>query len=124
METPETVLVVEDEVLIRWALVEGLRDAGFVVLEAEHADAAIEILESRPDVSLVFTDIEMPGSMDGLRLAAYVATRWPPIRIVVTSGRMSPTAESLQKDWSFLPKPYGGEEAAAVVRNLLGASTR
>lgn len=73
-----TVLVVEDEFLIRDNIVGELKEEGFVVLEASSADQAIAILEGREDIHLLFTDIDMPGSMDGLKLAAFVRDRWPP----------------------------------------------
>src|SRR4029079_550967 len=83
---PATVLVVEDESLIRMDIVDCLEEAGFLIAEASNADEAINILQSRADIRLVFTDIHMPGSMDGLKLAAFVRKRWPPIKIIVTSG--------------------------------------
>ena len=81
------VLIVEDEFLLRMDAVDMIAGAGFDVVEAANADQAIEILESRRDVTVVFTDIQMPGSMDGLKLARAIRGRWPPIKIVATSGR-------------------------------------
>jgi CheY-like chemotaxis protein len=100
------VLVVEDEPLISMWVEESLRDAGYAVLCASDADAAIRILEARTDIHLVFTDIDMPGSMDGLKLAAFVRGRWPPIKIVVASGKHRPRPDELPDDAVFLPKPY------------------
>jgi CheY-like chemotaxis protein len=100
------VLIVEDEMVIRWGAVKMAEDAGFEVLEAANADEAIEILESRNDIRLVFTDIHMPGSMDGLKLAHAVRDRWPPIKIIVTSGREMPTKDDLPEGGRFLAKPY------------------
>jgi CheY-like chemotaxis protein len=80
------ILIVEDELLIRLNAVEMVEEAGFEVIEAASADEAIAILEGRLDIAVVFTDIQMPGSMDGLKLAAAVRDRWPPIMIVATSG--------------------------------------
>lgn len=80
------VLIVEDEFLIRLHAAQIIEDAGFDVIEASNADEAIPILEARSDITVLFTDIQMPGSMDGLRLAAAVKGRWPPIKIVATSG--------------------------------------
>src|SRR5580658_7383057 len=80
------VLVVEDEVIIRMNIVQVAEDSGYDVLEAANADEAIEILESRNDICAVFTDIIMPGSMDGLRLVRAIRGRWPPIQIIVSSG--------------------------------------
>src|ERR1700735_5248147 len=82
------VLIVEDEFLLRMDAVDIIAAAGFEVVEAENADQAIEILEARRDITVVFTDIQMPGSMDGLKLARAVRGRWPPIKIIATSGRL------------------------------------
>ena len=81
------VLIVEDEFLIRMDAVDMITSAGFEVVEAKDADEAIEILEGRLDITIVFTDVNMPGSMDGLKLAAAIRGRWPPIKIVATSGK-------------------------------------
>jgi CheY-like chemotaxis protein len=80
------VLVVEDNFLIRMHAVDMIADADFAVVEAANADDAIVILEDRLDITVVFTDIQMPGSMDGLKLAAAIRGRWPPIKIIATSG--------------------------------------
>src|SRR6195256_59668 len=82
------VLIVEDELLLRMNAVEMIEAAGFEAVEAANADQAINILESRRDITVVFTDIQMPGSMDGLKLARAVRGRWPPIKIMVTSGHV------------------------------------
>jgi CheY-like chemotaxis protein len=87
VQSKALVLVVEDELLIRMQAVSMIEEAGYDVVEASNADEAIAILEARTDIRIVFTDIEMPGSMDGLKLARYVRDRWPPIQLVVTSGR-------------------------------------
>ena len=83
------VLVVEDDFLLRMDAVDMVRAAGFEAVEAGNADEAIAILEARPNIHVVFTDIQMPGSMDGLKLAKFVKGRWPPIKIVATSGRVT-----------------------------------
>ena len=80
--------------------------AGFIALEASNADEAIEILESRDDIRVMFTDIQMPGSMDGLKLAQAVRGRWPPIEIVATSGRVMLGEHDLPARGRFVPKPY------------------
>jgi CheY-like chemotaxis protein len=85
---PPLVLVVEDEFLVRMNALSLLEEAGFGVLEAASADEAIALLEARKDIRIVFTDINMPGSMDGLRLAHAIRNRWPPIELVLTSGQM------------------------------------
>jgi len=100
-----TVLVVEDEPLQRMSLMDLLEEAGYAVAEASDADQALIILESRPDIRIVLADVDMPGSMDGLRLAALVRDRWPPIEIIVTSGRGIPQLSSIPARAMFLPKP-------------------
>jgi len=114
------VLVVEDEFLIRISAVEIIEDAGFEVLQAADADEAIEILEVRTDIRVIFTDIHMPGSMDGLRLAHAVRGRWPPIKIIATSGRINVRIDDLPDGGRFVPKPYRPDEIAATLRELVG----
>lgn len=101
-----TVLIVEDKILLRLAAVAFLSDAGFGVAEAASADETLALLESRSDISTFFTDIQMSGSMDGVTLAMVVATRWPHIRLIVTSGYIHPISPPLPKEIAFLPKPY------------------
>lgn len=112
------VLVVEDEPLISTWVEEVLEEAGYTVLCVNSADAAIRILEARTDIHLVFTDIDMPGSMDGLKLAAFVRGRWPPIRIVVASGKHRPQPADLPADAIFLPKPYMTSDVLTAFRAL------
>jgi len=100
------ILIVEDEPLVRLGAVRTIEDAGFEVIEAANADEAIRILESRRDIRVVFTDIHMPGSMDGLKLAHAVRNRWPPIRIIVTSGHEFLTEQDLPEGGRFFAKPY------------------
>src|ERR1700759_4712066 len=100
------VLIVEDEFLLRMNAVDMIAAAGFEAIEASNADEAIEILESRLDITVVFTDIQMPGSMDGLKLARAVRGRWPPIKIITTSGRVHLDERELPTGGRFLPKPY------------------
>ena len=114
------VLVVEDEFLIRADAVDMLRAAGFDVVEAESADEAILILECRFDITVVFTDIQMPGSMDGLKLAAAVRGRWPPIKIVATSGRSGISKDDLPSGSRFLRKPYNASQIVETLRELTG----
>ena len=89
------VLIVEDEPLIRMGAVVLIEDAGFEVYEAGSADDAIALLEVHKEICLIFTDVDMPGSMDGLKLAHYVRGRWPPVKIIVTSGHVKVSEESL-----------------------------
>ena len=114
------ILVVEDEFLIRMATADAIRDAGFEVLEAANADGAIAILESRLDIRVVFTDVHMPGSMDGAKLAHAVRYRWPPVRIIATSGRVSLGELDLPAGTVLFPKPYSREH---VVRTLHALTT-
>ncbi|MFE1603298.1 response regulator [Methylobacterium sp. ID0610] len=100
------VLVVEDEDLVRLAAVDMLEEAGFAVIEAENADVALIILEIDPTIGALFTDIEMPGSLNGLELAARVSARWPHIRLVLTSGRVRLHTPDVPGSGRFLPKPY------------------
>jgi CheY-like chemotaxis protein len=113
------VLVVEDEALLRLDAIEMLRDAGFRVIDAANADEAIAILESRRDIHAVVTDIQMPGSMDGLKLAATIRDRWPPIALIVTSGRKLARPEDLPARGRFLAKPYNGRRLVEEIRAAL-----
>jgi len=99
------VLVVEDEPLLRMLAVDFIEDAGFEVVEAENADLAVAFLEARSDIRIVFTDIDMPGSMDGMKLAAAVRDRWPPIEIVIVSGHKRPAVDLPERS-VFFSKPY------------------
>ena len=112
------VLIVEDEFLLRMDAVDMIEAAGFDALEAANADEAIAILESRLDITVVFTDIQMPGSMDGLKLARAVRGRWPPIKIVATSGHVEVSETDLPEGGRFLAKPYSSVQVAGVLREL------
>jgi CheY-like chemotaxis protein len=116
------VLIVEDEFLLRMDAVDIIRAAGFEVVEAGNADRAIEILETRLDISVIFTDVQMPGSMDGLKLARAVRGRWPPIKIVATSGHVVVRDTDLPEGGRFLPKPYSPREVTGVLRELTTAA--
>ena len=114
------VLVVEDEMVLRMRAVDIVEDAGFVPVEAVSADEAIEILESRDDISLLFTDIQMPGSMDGLRLAHAVHSRWPHIKIVLVSGQIAVTDADKPDDSKFFPKPLEVEKMVWELQEMVG----
>lgn len=116
------VLVVEDEALIRMSAVQMVEDAGFMVAEACNADEAIEILERRPDIRAVFTDINMSGSMDGWKLAHAIRGRWPPVHLIVTSGLYTPVEGQLPARGLFIRKPYSAEQVTAALRELFGHS--
>jgi CheY-like chemotaxis protein len=112
------VLIVEDEFLLRMDAADMIAAAGFEVVEAANAAEAIEILESRRDIGVVFTDIQLPGSMDGLKLARAVRGRWPPIKIVATSGHVGVVETDLPEGGRFLPKPYSPIQVTGVLREL------
>jgi DNA-binding NtrC family response regulator len=113
------VLVVDDELLIRLHAAEMVAAAGFEAVEAANADEAIAILEVRQDICVVFTDIDMPGSMDGLKLAAAVAKRWPPIKLIVTSGKLRVSPDQLPPGGRFFPKPYLERDIARTIREMI-----
>ena len=113
------VLVVEDEPITRMDVVEQLEEGGFKVFEAPDADRAIKILETNPAIRVLFTDIDMPGSMDGLKLAAAVRDRWPPIRIVIASGLRKVNLDALPDNSRFFSKPYNVNEIAATMRSMV-----
>jgi CheY-like chemotaxis protein len=110
------VLIVEDEPVVRKAAVRWVGHAGFETLEAPDAHAALEVLETRPDISLLFTDVDMPGKIDGVELAEIVHQRWPDIKILVTSGRVSLLDADLPDDGRFLAKPYSSEAVRRAVQ--------
>ena len=112
------VLIVEDDSLVRMLAVEMAEAAGFSALEAADADEAIRFLQAHPDVQVVLTDIDMPGSMDGLELAQAIRHRWPPIQVVVTSGKMRPAPDELPERSHFLPKPYDYSRLSGLLRGL------
>jgi CheY-like chemotaxis protein len=114
------ILVVEDEVFIRMMAVKVAEDSGFEALSAASADEAIRILESRSDVRLVFTDVNMPGSMNGLRLAHAVRGRWPPVELLVTSALGDITAKDLPDRGRFLAKPYDDDILSEAFRQMAG----
>ena len=115
MAEQRAVLVVEDEPLVRFDLATRLVDAGYLIFEASSAAEAISILERHPGIRVVFTDIQMPGDMDGLALARYVRERWPPTIIVVSSGRVQPRPGEMPDDVSFLAKPYASGRLRAIL---------
>jgi CheY-like chemotaxis protein len=119
---PISVLVVEDEPLIRMDVVGDLEQAGFNVLEAGNGDEAISLLRSHPEIQALITDIEMPGSMNGLILAATVHDRWPPIKIIVTSGRVLVRKRDLPEDALFVPKPYDNSQVISTLREMMMAA--
>jgi CheY-like chemotaxis protein len=114
------VLIVEDEPILRLDIAETFISAGFRTFEAASAHEAIEILESHPGICAVFTDIQMPGTMDGIQLAHVIRKRWPPTILVVSSGNSFPGAYTLPPQTAFIPKPYGDGALSAVVQSITG----
>ena len=117
---PTVVLVVEDEMLLRMRAVDMVEDAGFTPVEAVDADEAVAILESRSDIALLFTDIQMPGSMDGLKLAHAVHERWPPIKIILVSGQLKLANIDIPADSRFFGKPLEAKEMIAEMQDMIG----
>ena len=114
------VLVVEDEMLLRMRAVDMVEDAGYTPVEAVDADEAVAILESRSDIALLFTDIQMPGTMDGLELAQTVHSRWSPVKIILVSGRLKLTGIDLPLGSRFFGKPLQAEVMIAQMRSMIG----
>jgi CheY-like chemotaxis protein len=114
------VLIVEDEFLLRADAVGFMEDLGFIVYEAANADEAIGLLELHADIRVVFTDINMPGSMDGLKLAHFIRGRWPPVKLIITSGHSIPLTEDMPIGSVFVAKPYQLDKVADDLRAILG----
>jgi CheY-like chemotaxis protein len=114
------VLVVEDEPLIRMNIVDELEAAGFEVYEANNTPTALELLTSNPSIEVMFTDVDMPGGPDGLVLAAAVRDRWPPIKIIVTSGYRKVIAADMPLGSRFLPKPVTPHLVSNSIREMCG----
>jgi CheY-like chemotaxis protein len=110
------ILVVEDEPLVRMTAADELGEAGFQVLEATNADEALWVLEARSDeVHVLFTDVDMPGSMNGMALAEQVYQRWPHVLLLISSGCARPLPDEIPDHGHFVPKPYRG---ATLVRHI------
>jgi len=115
------VLVVEDSTIIRMGAVDLVQSAGYVALEATCADEAIRILETRADIDLVFTDVQMPGTMDGIKLSHYIRSRWPPVKLIVASGKAILEESSLPEGSRFFSKPYSDHAIADAMARLLSS---
>lgn len=111
------VLIVEDEPLLAFYAREVMEEAGYEVLVTADAGDAVIVLERRLDILVVFTDVQLPGSMDGLRLAEIVSWRWPPIALVITSGRIAPAAADMPAQSIFLSKPYAQKDLCRAVQS-------
>src|SRR5437660_12304212 len=117
------VLVVEDEMMLRMRAVDIVEDAGFSPVEAVSADDALAILESRSDIELLFTDIQMPGSMDGLELAHAVHERWPLIKIILVSGQLTLSDADKPADSRFFGKPLDVKHMIAEMQDMMSKET-
>lgn len=115
------ILVVEDEPLIRLGLVSTIEEAGYDVIDAASADDAVRVLEANDDVRLILTDVDMPGSMNGIRLAHYVRNRWPPIALVVISGKVGVQPGELPYGVRFMSKPYQEPVLLNLVETMITA---
>lgn len=115
------VLIVEDSTIIRMGAIDLVLSAGYEALEACNADEAIRILESRNDVDLVFTDVQMPGTMDGIKLSHYIRDRWPPVKLIVASGATILEESSLPVGSQFFSKPYDDHSITDAMARLLSA---
>lgn len=118
MTTRIPVLVVEDDALVRFDLAQTLEAAGYKTFEAGDATEAIAVLEANAEIRVIFTDIQMPGSMDGLALARYVRMRWPPTIIVVSSGRCLPAEDEMPNGAFFIEKPYAPDALGRVLLDV------
>ena len=114
------VLVVEDEPLLRLFAMDMIEEAGFEVLDARNTADALAMLGSRPDIRVVFTDVDMPGGADGIALATSIRQRWPRIAIVITSGKPWPIGVRLPEDAVFFSKPYRQDRVIATIRDMAG----
>ena len=117
-DSPVYVLVVEDDFLNRLHAVNLVEDAGYIAVAASNADEAITILEARKDIRIVFTDIDMPGSMDGLKLAHAIRERWPPIELILTSGHFDLSDDEIPERGRFFPKPYRDQEIISALQHF------
>ncbi|HEX8486788.1 response regulator [Sphingomonas sp.] len=115
------ILIVDDEAIVRFDLVDFFEDAGFQVFDAESADHAITVLETNPTIRIVLTDVQMPGSMDGVKLAHYVRDRYPPTLLVVASGVARPSVQQLPVNAMFVSKPFDPRQVLAAIRRAVPA---
>jgi DNA-binding response OmpR family regulator len=118
IEAPLTILVVEDEALLRLLLMEVLEEAGFKVIEACTADDAVLLLDATPDIRLVFTDVDMPGALDGFQLAQYVRDHHSNVGVIIGSGKRHPRPEDIGRGTIFLQKPYSTSVLVKHVRRM------
>lgn len=110
------ILIVEDEAMIRMGAIAMIEDLGYAFFEASNADEAISILDQHPEITIVFTDIQMAGSMDGLELSAYVRNRWPPVNFIIVSGNHLAVASEMPERSKFIRKPYRDVDIGEAIR--------
>jgi CheY-like chemotaxis protein len=113
------ILIVEDNAVIRMGAADLVVHAGYEALEASNAEEAIRLLEARTDIVLVFTDVGMPGTMDGVKLAHHIRNRWPPVKLIVASGRSIIEQSRLPEGSQFFPKPYSDVTIVEQMRRML-----
>ena len=118
-DSPIYVLVVEDEFLSRLHAVNLVEDAGYKAIEASNSEEAIAILEARKDIRIVFTDVDMPGTMDGLKLAHAIRTRWPPVELIVTSGHFNLSDADMPERGRFISKPYRDQDIVSAIHHFV-----
>ncbi len=119
---PTLVLVVDDEAVLRFLATDTLEDHGYRVIEAEDAGTALKLLAEHPDVRVLFTDVNMPGAIDGLELAREVHARWPAVKLIVTSGRLNLSAGEIPDAGHFVPKPYSPDALLEHVNEVLAGA--
>ena|ERR1700722_9434822 len=117
---PPIVLIVEDDMILRMRSVDIVEDAGYTPVEAVDADEALGILQSRSDIALLFTDIQMPGSMDGLQLAHAVYERWPQLKIILVSGQLKLSSAEIPRDSRFFGKPLVSGQIITEMQGMIG----
>lgn len=116
--SPATILIVENEALVRLEVGHWLAEMGLIVFAANEADEAIALLDAHLEIEILLTDIKMPGSMDGVRLAHHVRGRWPRVKIIVVSGLLNTPQSDLPRNSVFIPKPFGREILRGAVARL------
>ncbi|ABE39740.1 response regulator receiver [Rhodopseudomonas palustris BisB5] len=117
------ILVVEDGTMIRMGALDLVLAAGYEALEARNADEAIRALETRDDVDLVFTDVQVPGTMDGIKLSHYIRDRWPPVKLIVASGDAILEESSLPTGSRIFSKPYDEHTITDAMARLPSSET-
>ena len=123
MQGSDVVLIVEDQYLLQLAAIELVESAGFIGIGASNADDAIKILEARQDIRIVLTDVEMPGTMDGVKLAHFIRKRWPPVHLIIVSGIAVLNESQIPYGTKFFSKPYHDETLVAELQRLMQSTS-